>query len=149
MVSAIALANTILKRAFKENIPVTPMKLQKLIYFVYRQFLQDYGKQILSDNFLVWQYGPVLQSVYDEFKSFRANQITRFAKDAKNNVYIVNESINKELSSVITDVWDKYKQYSGIYLSELTHRPGSAWRKARERNDEILSIEDLKNEIAC
>ena len=93
------------------------MKLQKLIYFVYRQFLQDYGKQILSDNFLVWQYGPVLQSVYDEFKSFRANQITRFAKDAKNNVYIVNESINKELSSVITDVWDKYKQYIFIGIN--------------------------------
>ena len=149
MVSAIALANTILKRAFQEKISVTPMKLQKLIYFVYRKFLQDYGKPILSDNFLVWQYGPVLQSVYDEFKSFRANIITRFAKDANNNVYVVNESLNKELSSVITDVWDKYKQYSGIYLSELTHRQGTAWRKARERNDEILLLEDIKNEIVC
>ncbi len=146
MVSAVALANTILKKAFEEDVSVTPMKLQKLIYFVYRQCLQKYDIKILSDNFLVWQYGPVLQSVYDEFKSFRANKITRFAKDARNNVYVINESANAQLSNAINDVWNKYKYYDGVYLSSLTHQPGTAWKKAYDQCRDTLLVEDIKNE---
>lgn len=38
MVSALAVGNTILKRAKTDNIDITPMKLQKLIYIVYETY---------------------------------------------------------------------------------------------------------------
>jgi len=68
--SASVVCNNILTRAFQENIPVSPMKLQKLMYFVSCEYVKATGKDLLSENFGVWQYGPVLPSLYDEFKSF-------------------------------------------------------------------------------
>lgn len=38
MVSALAVGNTIFKRAKTDNIDITPMKLQKLIYIVYKSY---------------------------------------------------------------------------------------------------------------
>ena len=34
MVTALNVGNSILERAFTENVDITPMKLQKMIYFV-------------------------------------------------------------------------------------------------------------------
>ncbi len=77
-----AVCNTILKKSFIQGITVTPMKLQKLLYFVYRDYLQKYDRDLFSESFETWAYGPVLPSVYDEFKSFKASRITKFAKNA-------------------------------------------------------------------
>ena len=40
MLSTQIIANTILMSAFEEKISVTPMKLQRLIYFIYKDFLK-------------------------------------------------------------------------------------------------------------
>ena len=40
MLSTQIIANTILMLAFEEKISVTPMKLQRLIYFIYKDFLK-------------------------------------------------------------------------------------------------------------
>ena len=38
----LAVANTFLQYAKRDNISVTPMKLQKLIYILYKTYLQKY-----------------------------------------------------------------------------------------------------------
>lgn len=141
-----ALANSILKKAFREQIPVTPMKLQKLIYFIYRDYLQKCNKPPFTEQFETWQYGPVLPSVYDEFKSFGSNKITKFAKDAQGDVYIVNESTSPALTHSINTVWNKYKAYNGIALSQITHKDGSAWSKAFESGELTLDVKDIMND---
>ena len=57
MVSALNVGNNILKRGFSENIDITPMKLQKLIYLVYKKYYQDTKKVLFSEPFEVWKYG--------------------------------------------------------------------------------------------
>lgn len=47
MVSALAVGNTILKRAKTDNIDITPMKLQKLIYIVYKSYYKKNWKTII------------------------------------------------------------------------------------------------------
>ena len=55
MISPQVLANTILKKAFEEDIPVTPMKLQKLVYFICREYMQNNdGEDLISEDFLAW-----------------------------------------------------------------------------------------------
>ena len=44
--SASVVCNNILTRAFQENIPVSPMKLQKLMYFVSCEYVKATGKEI-------------------------------------------------------------------------------------------------------
>jgi uncharacterized phage-associated protein len=146
MASVQALCNTILKKSFDEAITVTPMKLQKLLYFTYKEYLRRTGKKLFVEPFQVWQYGPVLGSVYDEFKTFRGNRITHFAKDATGNVFILDDTkISMPLQS-LNVTWEKFKYYSGNELSELTHRPESAWQNARNKDLCVLLDEDIKNE---
>ena len=87
--------------AFDENIPVTPMKLQKLVYFAYRDCLIQHNVRLFREAFQVWQYGPVLCSVYDEFKSFHGSPINCFAKDAQGLVYVISEKSNNEIFETI------------------------------------------------
>lgn len=146
MISVQALCNTILKKSFDENIPVSPMKLQKLIYFIYRDYLQRTNTPLFTEEFQTWQYGPVLRSVYDEFKTFRANPIMRFAKTANDEVYIINEAADDNLCASINNVWGKYKYGDGISLSKITHLEGSAWRKAYESQRLTLDDEDIRDD---
>lgn len=146
MVSVQALANSILKRSFEESIVVTPMKLQKLLYFIYRDYLKNNHEPLFGENFQVWQYGPVLSSVYDEFKSFRASPIDRFAKDAQDRVFVINEKNVNEVGQSINRVWEKYKMKDGIELSKMTHEPGTAWDKAYKDERSYLKDEDILDE---
>lgn len=146
MISVQALCNTILKKSFDENIPVSPMKLQKLIYFIYRDYLQRTDTPLFTEEFQTWQYGPVLRSVYDEFKTFRANRITRFAKTANDEVYIINETVDPNLCASINNTWNSYKYQDGIALSQITHREGSAWRRAFESGRQTLQDIDIRSD---
>ena len=59
MVSALSVGNTILKRARNDGIDITPMKLQKMIYIVYKEYLKQTGRSLFPERFEVWKYGPV------------------------------------------------------------------------------------------
>lgn len=139
-------ANTILLLAFNENIPVSPMKLQKLIYIVYKSFLKETQQKLFTESFSKWQYGPVVESVYYEFGCFGSKPINKFARDAKGNVQVVALNKSNPLSETIKAVWDKYKGYSGTTLSSLTHGENTAWSKAVEENRNTLKDEDIANE---
>lgn len=148
MVSVKALANTILKRAFTESIDVTPMKLQKIMYFICRDYVQQTkGKRLISEDFLAWDYGPVLRSVYDEFKSYGSKPINKFSRDMAGHVFVVNEDADTQAAQSICKMWDKCKWLDGIALSEKTHKKGTAWWKAYTNNEPCLKDEDIENDF--
>lgn len=147
MVNALNVGNSILGRAFTENIDITPMKLQKTIYFVYRGYLQETNIPLFNERFEVWKYGPVIPSVYTNFKRYGSNAIRNYATESDGKtILIVNENASPDFKRVIENVWNHCKLFDGIYLSSLTHREGTAWRKAYERNSPYLSDEDIKSE---
>lgn len=123
-------ANSILKRAFGDDVKVSPMKLQKLMYFVTCLYQAYTGNRLLTESFQPWRYGPVCRSVYDEFKSFGGDPITRYATDAMGNVFTVNEETSPSLRKALNLVWENMRDYSAVYLSRVTHRHDSAWSKA-------------------
>ena len=53
-------ANSILVRAFRDNIPVSPMKLQKLLFFVTCLYQRNTSVRLLTESFQPWKYGPVV-----------------------------------------------------------------------------------------
>lgn len=146
MVSALNVTNNILERGFSENIDITPMKLQKLTYLVYKKYYQDTDKILFPEDFEVWKYGPVIRSVYDEFKEYRGNSIKRYCEESDGSILIVNESASPTFKRVLDTIWEKYKLYDGIPLSAMTHREGTAWYKAVKRGDKYLLAEDIKQE---
>ena len=142
-------SNNFIDRALKTNIPLSPMKLQKMLYFTYRDYLKATGKSLFAERFGTWQYGPVLESVYDAFKHYGSRSIERYDKvlddeAEKVSAYKVNERSDQTLTAVLDDVWDKAKGMSGIALSELTHLPGSAWYKAFQKGQPFLDDADIR-----
>ncbi len=48
---------------------LTPLKLQKLLYYVQvNHLINNQGQPLFSDSIQKWQYGPVVPNVYFEFK---------------------------------------------------------------------------------
>ena len=147
MNNSIYLANTILHRAFDENIKVTNLKLQKLLYFVYSEYLRIFDKILLDENFAVWKYGPVLESVYSIFKIYGANRIDELALDSNGKLIIFDENKSSRLEVAIGNVWDKFKNYDGVTLYEITHKEGSAWQKAKQRQNYYMEdYDEIKND---
>ncbi|GLG01578.1 hypothetical protein Alches_16180 [Alicyclobacillus hesperidum subsp. aegles] len=144
MVTATILANNILRRSFDQKSPITPMKLQKLLYFIYRDYLQQTGKPLFAERFEVWKYGPVISSVYHEFKQYRSGPVKDYSKDSAGESYLVKET--DLLRQIIDDNWNKFKNVNGIYMSEITHRPKTAWRAAWDKRQYFLDDEDIKND---
>jgi uncharacterized phage-associated protein len=146
MINALNVANSILYKAFKEDIDITPMKLQKLIYITYKEYLKKTNRPLFSERFEAWRYGPVIASVYDAFRHNKANAIKKFYQEPSGDILVVDEETSHEFKTVLNDVWNKYKDFDGIRLSEMTHKRKTAWRKAVSLGNDFLSDDDIKGE---
>jgi len=134
-----------LQESSREIISLSPMKLQKLIYFTYRDYMQTTDSPLFHEPICAWKYGPVVEVVYNHFKPFKASSIDRFYRDSDDGVHILNES-HDPIGDLINSVWNRYRRYNGIELSNITHRPGSAWYIAWTNFKQFLDNEDIKNE---
>jgi uncharacterized phage-associated protein len=145
MSTPLFLSNNFILKALKEEVALSPMKLQKLIYFTYRDYLRKTGNQLFSELICAWKYGPVVESVYNHFKPFGSSSINKFYKNSAGDVSILSES-SEGFGDVVRSVWGKYREYSGIDLSKITHREGTAWYKAWTAGEKYLRDEDIKDE---
>jgi len=142
--SAIAVANAFIEKAKARGIKdLTPMKLQKLVFYAHAWSLVMGDCPLVKDKVYAWPYGPVIESVYHEFKGYGSTNITSFGTEfvcddnptsllkAK---YVAPQipTSDHEVSSLIDAILDAYGSESAISLSNLTHRPGSAWATIME-----------------
>lgn len=137
------IANNVLNRAFAEKCRISPMKLQKILYFVASEYQKGTGRSLFSERFETWQYGPVLRSVYSEFRPFSRDYITRFAKDAENKSRMINEDADPVLQRVLNSVWAVTKGRSAVELSRITHMENSAWDKSFQDQRPFLSSANI------
>jgi len=143
MTSSLVLSNNFIKKSLEDNIPVTPMKLQKLLYLLYARYLYKFNEVLFADRFEKWQYGPVLSNVYHEFKYFGAKPISQFYSDSGGTVLIADDSM-PNFASCLNEVWNTFGQVPASTLSAFTHRNGSAWSKVNP--PEFLRDEDIKED---
>jgi uncharacterized phage-associated protein len=146
MLNLFYIANNIIERGKSEGIAITPMKLQKLLYLIYREYIKKYNKPLFSERFEAWQFGPVLDSIYHEFKKYKANAISSFYKDDDGKVFKISENECPEFKEVFNSIWSKYKNIDPIELSNRTHQRGSAWDKSIINDTCVLSDNDIINE---
>lgn len=143
MVSSQVVANTFLYHAFNEDISITPMKLQKLMYFLYREYAQKTGQPLFSDQFEAWKYGPVLSNIYYIFQNYGSKKINKFARNVQGRVQILNLERNPILKECWNTIWSMYKNCSGPDLSAITHKSNTAWDKAVKAGNNLLDFKDI------
>lgn len=127
--------NSILQKAFNEKCPdMTPMKLQKILYFLNGWGLAITGQPILQSDFEAWDYGPVVPKIYTKTKSYGSNPITSYLINDEEKVYVVSPD-NREFYDILNMVWDKYIHFDAYTLSGMTHQLGSPWSENRKENN--------------
>lgn len=146
VIETISIGNTILQKAFEEKVSVTPMKLQKLMYCLYKEYYKTTKKPLFGERFEAWRYGPVLPSIYIAFKKYGANPITGYAKNEDGKVFVVDNTTSGKFWDAFRKVWDLYKGCNGIELSSFTHREDTAWRKAIVSRNLYLRDQDIEEE---
>lgn len=146
MITALNVANNFLERSFEEKVNISPMKLQKLVYILYKEYLKETGYKLFSEKFEAWKYGPVLPNLYNEFKNFKANPITSYALNSDSSVTKIQMEEGTEFYKIFNYVWENYKNFSGLELSDYTHSANGAWKKSIKNKTYILSDTDIKEE---
>lgn len=142
--SALAVANYFLDLAKKAGVGLSPMKLQKLIYFAHGWNLAIHGHALINEELQAWDYGPVVTSIYHEFKKFGGQSIHGFGTDFDmENDELVTPRIpmdDSQTIALLNKIWGVYGKYSGVQLSNLTHEQDSAWSQARAEKPDLRSV---------
>lgn len=133
--SALAVANAFIERAKEGKLSgLTPMKLQKLLFYTQSWHLRERDLiPLMDDHFARWQYGPVIPSLYHELKSYGSRPVTSLLSNLKPDVddfVIVTPKIPESdtyAHRLIDRIIKKYGKWSGTQLSNLSHEEGTAW----------------------
>ena len=128
---------------FEKLEEVTPLMLQKLLYFSQGIYSALYGRPIFVEDCRAWTHGPVYPEVYDLFRDFKYNPIddARFALfEGK------DEALTEDEKRVIDLVVNTFGMYGGKVLERITHNE-EPWKEARNGyGDSIPSSELLSKE---
>ena len=107
---------------------VTPMKIQKLIFFSHAWMLGLYNKRMFRQDVEAWEFGPVVRDVYISLMGYVSDPVTELIRDPAGAPY--QASFDKYEKNLIDQVWERYSPYRALQLSELTHKPGTPWYNA-------------------
>lgn len=126
-----AAANYFLDKTKASGGEMTSMKLQKLLYFAQGWHLAVEDRPLFDEQIEAWQWGPVVPTVWREFKDLGSRPIDRKATIAKlNNLTLAwdtPELLIPESRQIVDAVWDGYKDYSAAQLMSLTHQKDAPW----------------------
>jgi len=98
------------------------LKLQKLCYYSQGYHLAMFGSPLFPEAIEAWEHGPVVPSLYREYKQYKASAIPRPAD-------FDPEQIDTEVRSLLDEVYSVYGQYSATKLRNMTHAE-APWRDA-------------------
>jgi uncharacterized phage-associated protein len=101
---------------------LTPLQLQKPLYYAQGWMLAEQGRPLFGDALEAWRHGPVVPTVWQSFNRHGARPITE--------VPGAEPALAEADRLAVRDAWDVYKGYTAWELSDLTHeeRP---WLEAR------------------
>jgi len=126
---ATSVAIYFLRLGKRDEVSISHMKLQKLIYFAHGWCLAICGQPLIKERVEAWRYGPVIDSVYQMFRSFGADPITSPSKTSDRDY----KELQKDnfTTSLLERVWEVYSEYDAYKLSAMTHLRGSPWTETR------------------
>jgi len=135
MTVPLCLANNFIEWGAREGVPMTPLKLQKLLYLHYARHFYLYKKPPFTDCFVKWPYGPALPEVYEALKGFGGQPIAKPLRDMYGEAPSAEPGA-EPFRSVFRDVITRFGRLPAQELVEITHdglpgRPhATAWQQA-------------------
>ena len=137
MIEAQHVANFFIEKSLEEGVPISQLKLLKLAYIGYGWSAAVLNRELFEEDIEAWKHGPVVPSLYHEFKRFGKDDIYGYAIDVdldnpgKTKIPKIPSS-EKDLVWLLSLVWTVYSRYSAWDLVRKTHEEGTPWHSAYE-----------------
>ncbi|HBN9709425.1 DUF4065 domain-containing protein [Pseudomonas aeruginosa] len=148
MLPSEAVANYFIQKSFDKGVPLTQMKLLKLVYIAHGWHRAYFSKNLINDAVEAWKYGPVIPDLYQKIKHYGRGQINApidsygVAGDERNSLPDENTLL------LLDKVWDTYSRFSAVQLSAMTHQPGTPWDQVwRDSGGDNYSGALIPNEL--
>ncbi len=93
---------------------ISNLKLQKLVYYAQGLHLAIYNKSLFKEEIKAWQHGPVIPSLYHQYKRHENGAIPRPTK-------IDLRKYNKKVQELLEEVYKVFGQFSAWKLRNITH----------------------------
>ena len=114
VITASNLAKYIIYKANNMDVPITHLKLQKILYYVAGAFAGALNERAFWDSIEAWEYGPVVRNVYIEYCSWGALSLVY-----KEEVLL---DYDDEKKALVDFVVDQKIRMSGRELVNATQR---------------------------
>lgn len=92
---------------------ISNLKLQKMLYYMQGFHLAFFDTPLFDDDIFAWQYGPVVPSVYKEYKRYDAKAISL----PEGNIICLTD----DEETVFDNVYAEYGQFSAVALMNMSH----------------------------
>lgn len=109
---------------------MTPKKLQKILYYAYAWYLtlqnndpEDLQDRLFDSSFEAWVHGPVIRSVYEDYRNHGYQSIPKFEGEIP--------QFDPDTEDILQQVWDVYGEFNGNELETITHQE-DPWINARD-----------------
>lgn len=155
--SAITIANYVIYYSKKRKLEMNNLKLQKILYYIQSCFLVEKGYSIFGDQIEKWKLGPVVPSVYHEFKGYGRSQIdeptsyieyTEVDGEGSFEIKEFNEDdIDLETRQLLDDTIEKLSKFETFELVKKTHEHTSWLSSEEDINRGIQHIQYDESEI--
>ena len=139
------------------GVTITPLKLQKILYYIQAWHIAKFEKESLFDTLPeAWVNGPVYRQIYNQYKgSFfkNANIQATLDEDGLAQALMAKQSemdLDEKQLTLVNAVLDAYSKLSDERLVLMTHSE-DPWTEIRknlspiERSDKKLSVDTIYN----
>jgi len=113
---------------YHENL-ITNKKLQKMMYYAQAWHLAIFDEPLFDGEFEAWVHGPVLPSLYQDYKDFKWHPIIIDELDEE-KFSAIKRKLGKEKLQYLEELIEEYFGLSAYELERLTHIE-EPWKKAR------------------
>jgi uncharacterized phage-associated protein len=104
----------------------TPLHIVKLVYLCHGWMLGIRRRPLINETPTVGQFGPVVRSIYDEYKVYGSDPIP-VSKAVEHST-----DLTEDQNAVVNFVHGLYGDFMDTELSAMTHEAGTPWSEAND-----------------
>ena len=152
MYNVLDIARYVINYSNEKDYGISNLKLQKILYFIQAYFLMvsKDRQPCFKEDIEAWDFGPVVQEVYQEFKQYGSGSIptidsyVEFSGWDTHRVAFDDGVINDQDKQFVKEIVDKFSRYSATDLVRLTHNQ-DPWKNAYHPcENNVITNESIK-----
>lgn len=138
MYSVNNVADYTIRYCLSRNRPISNLKLQKLLYFIWIDFYKRTKKYLFDEEFHAWKFGPVIPEIYYKYCFYGSFPILDTIEEE--NIIITDS--DKE---IINKTVEEYNNTPIGMMIEKTHKDNKPWAAVYNKKfgDDTISFDSI------